>query len=562
MILIGPDANSDFGWSVGVSDFTGDGYDDVIVGAPAYNSGQGRAYLYNSSASGLADSNADTTITGGDTGDRFGCSVSGAGDVDNADYEDIVIGAYMNDTLQGLKTDAGIAYLFFGTSNLAGSTSVINADLNLTGKYAGDNFGFSVSSAGNINNDAYDDLVIGAPEASKAYVYYGGANMGLGGYSETLFEDGFESGDFISGGWTLSSPAPVVTTDLPNTGSYAAGGSVAIFGATTNTYTFQKIIDTTGREDIQVSYYVAVQDANPGSISFTASYSTDGGQSWTDFESPITDTDNVYIAKNWDLSSTTLANDNPDFAIRFSGTFGGGVQSTQNDFWVDDVNVSGNVTPGTALANITLIGENSNDFFGWSVDGCGNVNGDSYDDLVIGAPGYDSSRGRAYSFYGSNSLALSISASDANVKINGASLGDKFGYSVGSADLGSDIYKDILIGAPYNDTIDGSKSDAGAIYIVNGSASLSGVIESANCTKYGENANDHFGWSVSNALDVNDDNYGDVIVGAPHYDYGGESDAGKAYVLTIIPEYPNPLIPMIGLFLIFALVRLKSRKFQ
>jgi hypothetical protein len=562
VILTGPDPSSGFGWSVGVSDLTGDGYDDIVVGAPAYDSDRGRAYIYHGSPTGIMDTIEDATITGGGVGDRFGSSVSGAGDVNNADNEDIIIGAFLNDTLAGTEADAGMAYIFFGTPDLLGSIDATDADINLTGIYAGDYFGFSVSSAGNVNNDDYGDIIVGAPGTSKAYIYLGWADIGEGGYSVDLFGDGFESGDFIAGGWNLSSPTPVVTTDHPYSGSYAAGGSVGIFGANLNTYTFDKIVATTGRMDIVVTYYVAVEDAGAGTISFVASYSTDGGETWTDFEAAITDTNNVYIEKIWDLSAITAANNNPDFTIKFAGTFGGPMQSTGNCFWVDDVNVTGTAIPGFSNANTTLIGENTDDNFGWSAACSGNVNGDSYDDVVVGAPDYDSSRGRAYVFYGSDSLPSSISASDANVTINGGGTGDKFGYSVGGADLGADSYSDVLVGAPYNDTIDGSKTDAGAICIINGSSSMPDVIEAANCTRYGENSNDHFGWSVSNAFDVNNDNYGDVIVGAPHYDRGIEIDAGKAYVLTIIPEYPHAAIPIIFIIVVFVVMKAKSRNYM
>jgi hypothetical protein len=558
VILTGPDADSRFGWSVGVSDVTGDGYGDVIVGAPGFNSSQGRVHIYHSSASGLLDAISDVNITGGSLGDRFGNSVSGGFDINGADNEDVVVGAYLNDTLNGSKLDAGMAYVFFGAASLAGNLGTATAALNLSGGSAGDYFGFSVSSAFDVNGDAFDDIVIGAPGASEAYIIYGWNNIGAGGYRVELFKDGFESGDFTLGGWTLSSPPPVVSTSNPNTGIYAAGGSIAIFGANTNTYTFEKNVDTSGHDDIVVSYFVAVEDAGPGSISFVASYSTNGGGSWTDFEGPISDTNNIYVSKVWDLSGITAANNNPDFAIRFAGTFGGMSQSPLNGFWVDDVDVTGDVIPGMVNANVTLAGENTYDDFGWSASGSGDVNGDGFHDVVVGAPGYDAWTGRAYVFLGNGSLAPVISASDANVTLSGPGAGDRFGHSVAGADLGSDGYSDIMVGAPFNDTMDGSKTDAGAIYVFNGTASVSDIIGSGNMTRYGETASDHFGWSVFGAVDVNDDSFGDLMVGAPHYDSAVGADAGKAYVLTIIPEFSHIAVPILLVLLIFIRKRKNS----
>jgi hypothetical protein len=555
-----------FGWDVaGVGDVNGT-YDDVIIGAPGNTSSiPGTAYIFHgwtikNDADGILQaSDADVTITGGANGDRFGASVAGAGDVNNADNDDVIIGAYLNDTINGTRSNAGMAYLFFGTSNLMGNINVAIADLNLSGKDSDDYFGFSVSFAGDVNNDAYDDILIGAPGVSKTYLYLGEKDIGVGGNSAILFEDGFESGGFNVGGWTLSSPAPVVRTVHPNTGNYSAGGSVAIFGANSNTYSFRKILDTSSYENIKIGYSVAVEDRGAGTISFVASYSTNGGVDWTAFEAPITDNNNVYATKNWDLSAVTAANNNPNFAIQFAGTFGGGAQATANCFWVDDVNASGTTIAGTAIANVTIIGENNDDNFGWSVNCSGDVNGDSFDDVVVGAPSFESNRGRAYIFYGNNSMASNIPADDANVTLVGGSIGDRFGFSVGSADLGADGYSDILVGAPYNDTWNGSKPDAGAVYVFNGSSAMQRIITAANCTRAGENANDHLGWAVANAFDMNNDNYDDIIVGAPHYDNGSMINAGKAYVLTTIPEYSELAIPTMFIVIISIILRKKIR---
>jgi hypothetical protein len=229
--------------------------------------------------------------------------------------------------------------------------------------------------------------------------------------------------------------------------------------------------------------------------------------------------------------------------------------------------LTGTGVSGTALPNVTLLAETPEDKFGWSVNCSGNVNGDSYDDVVIGAPYYDSSRGRAYVFLCNDSLATTIPAFNANVTLNGASIGDKFGYSVGGADLGADGFSDILVGAPYNDTIDGSITDAGATYVFNGSVSMSEIMDAENCTRYGENEDDHFGWSVSPARDVNYDHYDDIIVGAPHYDNGTDIDAGKAYILTtqkvtVIPELSTAVLPAIIGILVLTVWRsiLKRRK--
>jgi hypothetical protein len=122
----------------------------------------------------------------------------------------------------------------------------------------------------------------------------------------------------------------------------------------------------------------------------------------------------------------------------------------------DDINA--------ANADVMINGTNTGDLFGWSVSDAGNINGDSYDDIIIGAPGYGANSGRAYIFYGRATGSWS---------------------TIDDPDTDSDV----------NHT--------------------------------GKHDNDRFGWSVSVAGDINSDNYSDVIIGA----YSLGSDQGRAYIL-------------------------------
>jgi hypothetical protein len=172
----------------------------------------------------------------------------------------------------------------------------------------------------------------------------------------------------------------------------------------------------------------------------------------------------------------------------------------------------------------TITGSNSSDLFGWNISLAGDVNGDSYDDFLVGAPGYDNNRGRAYVFFGYHDFTGELNAISANITINGGAMGDNFGWDVASAgDLNNDGFDDIIIGAP------GNNSEAGASYIFFGNDTLSSFMNTnnANITIKGETPSDRLGSSVSSAGDVNNDDYDDVIIGAP----GNYSKIGAAHII-------------------------------
>ena len=168
-------------------DVNGDGYADVIVGAKNYT---GRAYVYHGSAGGLSALPAWMDQINHPSA-RLGHAVGTAGDVNGDGYADVVIGAplYVNgDSYEGK------AYVFHGSA--AGLSAA--PDWDAEGNHQGAQFGWSVSTAGDVNGDGYADVIVGArhytdpgDEEGWAHLYYGNGGRGLARWPRQIRSNGF-----------------------------------------------------------------------------------------------------------------------------------------------------------------------------------------------------------------------------------------------------------------------------------------------------------------------------------------------------------------------------------
>ena len=382
--------NGFFGSSVSAAgDVNGDGYSDIVIGAYGYNSNRGRVYIFYGGS--VMDSIADKTITGGASNYLFGYSVSTAGDVNNDGYDDLIIGA------RGYNSNRGRAYIYFG-GMVIDTTSVVI----MTGEASSNLFGKNVSNAGDFNNDGYDDVIVGAQGYSsstgRAYLFLGGIVMNN-------------------------------VPDVTMTGEVASG----VFGIS---------VSTAG--DVNGDGY---SDVIVGAQQLKKAYVFFGGQ----------------IMNN--------------------------------------------------IADLTFV-KSSGSFFGNAVSTAGDVNGDGYSDIIVGDYGYNLLRGAANLYFGGTAMDTT---SDVFMTIPTGN--SYFGRSVSNAgDLNNDGFDDVIVGADvYN-------SFTGRAYVYFGGAVMDST---ADVIFKGEGTNNFFGESVSYAGDVNNDGFYDVIIGASGYQF---PNIGRAYV--------------------------------
>ena len=203
-----------------------------------------------------------------------------------------------------------------------------------------------------------------------------------------------------------------------------------------------------------------------------------------------------------------------------------------------------NITPSSLNGSngFAIFGAEDGSRFGSSVSSAGDVNGDGFGDIVIGAPKFNGSnvqRGAAYVVFGhggSFGSSFNVSALDNTqaFSVEGAGTQDFLGTSVSNAgDVNGDGFGDIIVGSPNGN---GDAADSGAAYILYGHSHFTGKIFTSILTATegvklgGIAANDKAGTSVSGGHDINGDGFDDVIVGAPLANEGG-TNHGAAYVV-------------------------------
>jgi hypothetical protein len=472
-VIYGEAANNLFGYSVsGAGDVDGDGVNEFIASSPNSNSSAplgGKVYMYKPSESGTDIKDKNFV---GAPGDQYGYSVSTAGDINADGYDDVIVGSLYND---GTGTDAGAAYIYFG-----GAVLDYYPDVFLYGAAAYDHFGTSVSYAGDVNQDGYPDVIVGAPEndaagidAGRAYIYFGGPGMNnVADVILTGQAPGDRFGFSVSRAGNVNGDAAgdvIVGAVFNDAGGTNAGRAYVYFGGTSMNNLADVIITGAG-----AGYWLGISCSYAGNVNGDFYDDVIVGASMHDVPGP----GQAYVY----LGSPSMDN----------------------------------------IPDVTMTGEWESDQFGYSVSTAGNVNGDNYTDVIVGAYGNNEGgedAGRAYIYHGS-----AVMNGSADVVLTGAQPFDFFGVSVSAAgSINSDPYEDVIVGACYNDA---GGQDAGRAYVFYGGVTMNNV---ADLLMTGKFPYDNFGWSVGYAGDLNLDNRSDLIIGANLNDAGG-NNAGKSYI--------------------------------
>ena len=410
-----------FGWSVAsAGDVNGDGYADAIVGASLFSDdlpNGGAVFVFHGSATGVPTL-PDWQVESTQAHAEFGYSARSAGDVNGDGYDDVIVGAPQFD---GMAVDDGMAAIYAGSPAGLGDLPIWQVS---TGQM-GARLGRSVATAGDVNGDGFADAIVGAysfdngeSDEGAAWVYLGSA-IGPG-------------------------TSPAWSAESNQVGAWF-GRSVSSAGD----------VNADGFSDVVIS-----------------AYNFDNGQ---------TDEGRIFVYHG----SATGLSLSPD--------------------WIFESDQAGA-------------------FLGFSVAGAGDVNGDGYSDVIAGATGYDgafSGEGRAYLFQGS---ASGLQATPAWTT-EGRQACAKFGGTVGSAgDVNGDGYSDFVIGAWL---FDNSFMDEGGAFVFHGGPS--GISKTPQWQAVGGQPSAVLGFSTAGAGDVNGDGFADLIVGAAQFSMG-QTNEGEAQI--------------------------------
>ncbi|MBI3460778.1 FG-GAP repeat protein [Candidatus Acetothermia bacterium] len=450
----------------------------------------------------MAQDQQNATILGGDTDEtltQFGALVTG--DFNGDGLADVAVGAVNVNGPDGLRHLSGAVYVFYGKKDWPKQVDLAkdkdgksSADVVIYGAQPGDQLGYALA-AGDLNGDKTDDLIVSAVDAAgpdglrtnsgAVYVFYGNSLSGVIdlGKKEEKDKDKKDNQD-------------------DKTKAEKAAASVVVYGAHT--------------EDFAGSA-LATGDINGDKI------------------------DDLIIGARFGEDGRT--NSGAAYVIFGQNALSGQIDLAQR--------------PG----DLVVYGRAQDGDLGRAVASA-DVNGDGFDDLIVGAPldntpdNIRTNAGEVYVIYGKSfeknapPTVINLRKTNADVSIYGASLLDHLGQALSHcvrtagarkcADLNGDGFEDIVIGAPGASGPNGKRAGSGEVVVIFGQKKLPSVIDLADkntkpsMVVYGRHVTDHLGSSVATG-DINGDSFNDLLIGAETAnapaEEGVKDRAGEAYIV-------------------------------
>jgi hypothetical protein len=421
-----PQEGARFGTSVALADVNGDSFGDVIVGEPYFDgskSAEGRVLVYLGSPGGPSPTPA-WIRDGVQARAHFGAAVANAGDVDGDGFDDIVVGAPDYDAPRALRTagparhlssrDSGAIAVFLGSpTGLEPTPALFRA-----GVEDREHFGRAVAGAGDVDGDGFDDVLVGATGTGAnlggAFVFHGSAIgaepfprwIALGPQPDERFGFSVDGGDLDADG------CADVLVGAPDGGTASRGEVHVYSGSRAGLGTTPQVLASSIQQNVDFGHSVAwLGDVDGDGFGDAAV-----GDPFADFQF---DFDNGWLRH---------------YRGSAAGLVLGAVQSAGGS----DVQ------------------------FGFAIARAGDVDGDSLADWIVGKPRLLGSSAGLWDVYGSCSPLLCLIGFT-----NGQEPGGRLGYAVaGGADVDGDGFDDVVIGEPWHDR--GAALDAGRVHVHRG----------------------------------------------------------------------------------------------